>query len=81
MNLLFEETKNRQQCGSEVVVNGFKLQCTFSTSKVVTIPNGLLYCDGKLSFSEDTPGSIIPICKNHEMQLNNAFRDLSGETN
>jgi hypothetical protein len=80
MNLLFGATKNRQQCGSEVVVNGFKVQCTFSTSRTVTIPTGLHYFDGKLNFSQSMLRTTIPICKNHEMQLNIAFRDLFSKT-
>ncbi len=80
MNLLFAEITNRRQCGSELVVNGFKVQCTFSTSKTVTIPTGLHYFDGKLHFSQSMLRTTIPICKNHEMHLNNAFRDLIGET-
>jgi hypothetical protein len=80
MNLIFEETTNRQQCGSETVVNGFKVQCTFSTSRIVTIPTGLHYFDGKLDFSESMLCTTIPICKNHELRLNIAFQNLSGET-
>jgi hypothetical protein len=80
MNLIFEETTNRQQCGSETVVNGFKIQCTFSTSRIVTIPTGLHYFDGKLDFSQSMLRTTIPICKNHELRLNIAFQNLSGET-
>ena len=78
MDLVFAETKNRQQCGSETVVDGFKMQCPFSTSKTVTIPTGLHYFDGKLNFSESMLRTTIPICKNHEMQLNTAFLNLPG---
>lgn len=80
MDLLFSETRNRRQCGSELVVNGFKVQCAFSTSKTVTIPKGLHYFDGKLNFSQSMLQTTIPICKNHEMHLTNAFRDLIGES-
>jgi hypothetical protein len=76
MDLIFEETKSRRQCGCEVVINGYKIQCAFSTSMLVTIPTGLHYFDGKLNFSQSMLCSTIPICKNHEMQLNNAFRDF-----
>jgi len=81
MNLIFEETRRRRQCGSESVVNGFNMQCPFSTSKVVTIPAGLHYFDGRLVFGENAEQLTIPICKNHEMHLNNAFQKLSDQTN
>lgn len=76
MDLIFAETTNRQQCGSETVVRGFKVQCTFSTSRIVTIPTGLHYFDGRLDFSQSMLRSTIPICKNHEMYLKSAFREL-----
>ena len=76
MDLIFEETVNRQRCGSEIVDYGFKVQCGFSTSRIVTIPTGLHYFDGKLNFSQSMLRITIPICKNHEMQLNAAFHDL-----
>lgn len=80
MDLIFGEIKNRAQCGSETVVEGFKMQCPFSTSGMVTIPTGLHYFDGKLNFSESTLRTTIPICKNHEMRLKIAFRELFGKT-
>lgn len=73
MDLIFAETKDRHQCGSEVVVNGFKAQCAFSTSRMVTIPTGLHYFDGKLDFSQSMLRSTIAICRNHEMRLKTAF--------
>jgi hypothetical protein len=76
MELIFADTKNRHQCGSEVVVNGFKAQCTFSTSRTVTIPTGLHYFDGKLDFSQSMLCSTISICKNHELRLKIAFQEL-----
>ncbi len=76
MDLIFSETANRQQCGSEVMVNDFKVQCAFSTSRVVTIPEGLHYFDGKLDFSRGIPGSILSICRNHESRLKTAFTQL-----
>jgi len=79
MDLIFAENTNRQQCGSEAVVNGLKVQCTFSTSRVVTIPTGLHYFDGKLDFSQSMLSSTIPICKNHEMRLKIAFLELPGK--
>jgi hypothetical protein len=81
MDLIFEETKNRRRCGSETVVDGIPLQCGFSTSKMVTIPAGLRYFGGRLSFSEETRASTIPICRNHEMQINMALRALSASGN
>lgn len=76
MDLIFAETENRHQCGSEAVINGFKVQCTFSTSRIVTIPTGLHYFDGKLNFSQSMPGSTISICSNHEKRLKIAFSEL-----
>jgi len=78
MDLLFADINNRHQCGSEIVVNGFKVQCIFSTSRTVTIPTGLHYFDGKLDFSESMLRTTVPICKNHEMQLKAAFQKLFG---
>lgn len=80
MDLVFAEIKNRQQCGSAVVVKGFQVQCTFSTSGIVTIPEGLHYFDGKLDFSQSMLGTTIPICKNHEARLKIALRELLEKT-
>lgn len=80
MELIFGETKTRQQCGSEIVVNGFKVRCAFSTSRIVTIPTGLHYFDGKLDFSQSMLRTTIPICKNHEGRLHIAFQKLFDET-
>jgi hypothetical protein len=79
MNLIFEQTKERRQCGIEVVVNGFKVQCTFSSSTTVTIPTGLHYFDGKLNFSQSMLRTTLAICKNHQMQLTKASRDLQSK--
>lgn len=79
MDLIFSQTENRRQCESEVVIEGVKVQCTFSASKTVTIPEGLHYSDGNLNLSESMPASTIPICQNHEMRLKNAFRKLFNE--
>jgi hypothetical protein len=76
MDLIFGKTKDRHQCGAEVVANGFKVQCTFATSGIVTIPTGLHYFDGKLEYSQSMLRSTISICKNHEMQLKIAHREL-----
>lgn len=76
MELIFSQIENRRQCESEVVINGFKVQCAFSASKIVTIPEGLHYFDGKLNLSESMPASTISICQNHEMRLKNAFEKL-----
>lgn len=80
MNLIFEQINKRQQCGTEVVVNGFKVQCAFSSSTTVTIPTGLDYINGKLSFNQSKPSTTLPICKNHEMQLTAAFDELTGNS-
>ncbi len=77
MDLIFSQTENRRQCESEVVIDEAKVQCTFSTSNAVTIPQGLQYLDGKLNLSKDMPASTIPICQNHAMRLKNAFNKLS----
>ena len=37
------------------------------------------YFDGKLDFSQSMLSSTIHICKNHEMRLKTAFRELSGK--
>ncbi len=76
MELIFAENINRHQCGSIVLINGFKARCRFSTSRVVTIPTGLHYFDGKLNVSLSAPSSTISICKNHEMRLKIALREL-----
>lgn len=76
MELIFAETEDRHRCGSEVVVNGFKAQCTLSTSGIVTIPTGLHYFDGKLDFSGSKLRSTISICKDHEMRLKVAYQEL-----
>ncbi len=80
MDLVFAETKNRQQCGSEAIVKGFQLQCTFSTSGIVTIPAGLHYFDGKLDFNQSMVSTTIPICKNHEVRLKIALSELLDKT-
>lgn len=79
MELVFSQINNRRQCESEVVIKGFKVQCAFSASKIVTIPKGLHYFDGKLNKSQSMLGSTIPICQNHEMRLKNAFNELLPE--
>lgn len=79
MDLIFSQTENRRQCESEVVIDEVKIQCTFSASKTVIIPEGLRYLDGKLSPSENMPASTISICQNHEMRLKNAFSKLFNE--
>ena len=76
MDLIFEETVNVHRCGSEVIDYGFKVRCALLTSRIVTIPTGLHYFDGKLNFSQSMLRITIPICKDHEMQLNAAFHDL-----
>jgi hypothetical protein len=80
MDLIFAQTKDRQQCSSETVVNGLKVRCSFSSSNIVTIPDGLQYFDGKLDSNENAPSATLSICKNHEMQLKIAFRKFSGTT-
>jgi len=76
MKLIFEETKNRSQCAAETVINDLKMQCTFSTAKVVIIPTGLSYACGELKLSETVPSESFSICPNHEIRLKNAFAEL-----
>jgi len=76
MKLIFEENKNRNQCATEIMVNNLKMQCTFSTAKVVTIPKGLSYSNGKLQQSETTRSETFSICQNHEIRLKNDFAEL-----
>ncbi|HEY0429489.1 MAG TPA: hypothetical protein VGC76_17045 [Pyrinomonadaceae bacterium] len=76
MELIFAENIHRHQCSSEVLINGFRARCRFSTSRVVTIPTGLHYFDGRLNFNQTKPSSTISICKNHEMRLKIALREL-----
>jgi hypothetical protein len=81
MNLIFEETLNRHQCGGEAVLNDLILPCTFSTSKSVTIPDGLRYAGGVLELNENSSSQTIPICRNHENRLRAAFAELLKNTN
>lgn len=76
MDLIFEETANRNQCGCEYLVNEMRMPCTFSTSRIVKIPNGLSYTGGALEQDESAGGSTISICRNHEGRLKNAFNEL-----
>ncbi len=76
MKLIFEETKNRSQCAAEVLINDLNMQCTFSTAKLVTIPQGLSYSGGKLEQIETAPAVTVSICQNHEIRLENAFNEL-----
>lgn len=76
MKLIFEENKNRSQCAAETMVNDLKMQCTFSTAKVVIIPKGLSYFCGELKQSETAPSVSFSICPNHEIRLKNAFAEL-----
>ncbi len=76
MDLIFEDTRKRQQCGNESVAQGLRMQCPFSTSRTVTIPAGVHYFEGKPDFNEDALAVTIYICKNHEMRLKNAFQEL-----
>ncbi len=77
MKLIFEETKNRSQCAAEVTVNDLNIQCTFSTAKVVHIPEGFAYSGGKLERCQTAHAVIAAICSNHEMRLKNAAAELS----
>lgn len=73
MNLIFTEIKNHHQCGSQAVIQGLKVQCAFSSSKIVTIPKGLHYFDGNLDFSQSALSATFSICEKHELGLNEAF--------
>lgn len=76
MDLIFEETANRYQCGGEYTAGGMRMPCTFSTSRIVRIPKGLAYINGGLELNENVLGSTISICKNHEGRLKSAFEEL-----
>jgi hypothetical protein len=76
MELIFEETANRYQCGCEFTVNDLRMHCTFSTSRIVKIPKGLSYANGKLEVNETVLGSTLSICRNHEGRLKNAYDEL-----
>lgn len=77
MNLIFEQTANRHQCGCEVPVNGLMMQCSFSSSKTVTIPAGLSFSEGKLDLIEGETAMTLSICANHEKRLRNAFDEFT----
>jgi hypothetical protein len=77
MELVFEETANRSQCGCKFLINGARMQCKFSTSTVVTIPAGLSYKNGKLEQIVTAESIILPICQNHRARLKSAFAELS----
>ena len=79
MKLIFEETKNRNQCAAEAMLDDLKMQCTFSTAKIVTIPAGLSYSGGELRHHANAPAATVSICPNHEMRLKNAFAELFPE--
>lgn len=76
MNLKFEESANRIRCGCKVLINGARMQCAFSSSKIVTIPEGLQFFDGKLKSADGSPTSSFSICQNHEARLKMAFNEL-----
>lgn len=76
MELVFEETANRIQCGCKFLMNGARLQCKFSTSTVVTIPAGLSYLNGRLERIAATAAVILPICQNHKARLKSAFAEM-----
>jgi hypothetical protein len=76
MELIFEDTANRYQCSCEYLVNDMRMPCTFSTSRIVKIPKGLSYLNGKLEVNQDVLGSTLSICKNHEGRLKIAYDEL-----
>lgn len=76
MELIFGETAIRQQCAAEVPINNLKMQCTFSTSKTVTIPQGWSYSGGQIKQSENAPAATFAICQNHAARLKNAFAEI-----
>lgn len=77
MDLIFEESANRHQCGCEILVNDFLMQCSFSSSKTVTIPQGLRFSEGKLDLSDNQSATTLSICANHEKRLRNAFEEFT----
>lgn len=80
MILTFKETANRHQCGYEISVNDLLMPCSFSSSQVVSIPEGLRFTAGKFEIDENNPAAVITICKNHEKRLRAAFEDFQKNT-
>jgi hypothetical protein len=77
MELIFEETTNRSQCGCKFLLNGARMQCKFSTSTTVTIPAGLSYLNGRLEKTAAAPAPVtLPICQNHKARLKSAFTEM-----
>ena len=76
MKLIFEEVAARRQCAAEVLVGDLKMQCTFSTSKIVTIPYGWSYSGGRLEQSENAAAATLPVCQNHAARLKNDFAEI-----
>ena len=69
MDLIFQESDGRHQCGYEFIVNECVTQCTFSSSTTVTIPNGWTFFDGKLEQRDGAPELTISICQNHKARI------------
>ena len=76
MQLIFEETANRHQCAAETEFNGLMMQCTFSSSKTVTMPADFVYSGGALKIVKNAPAGTFPICRNHEARLKFLFKEL-----
>jgi len=76
MDLIFEDTANRSQCGCEYLINEMRMPCTFSASRIVKIPQGLSYANGNLELNENIPGATLSICRNHEGRLKKSFNEL-----
>jgi hypothetical protein len=77
MELIFQETPNRNQCAAEFLLNDLVMQCTFSTNNTVTIPKGLSYAGGNLEKTENALPVTISICPNHQARLKNAFAEIT----
>lgn len=76
MELVFEEMANRSQCSCKFLVRGVRMQCRFSTSTIVTIPEGLSYIDGRLKQIASSQGATLSICQNHKARLKMAFAEM-----
>jgi hypothetical protein len=77
MELIFQQTSNRNQCAAEFLLNDLVMQCTFSTNNTVTIPKGLSYSGGKLAKTETALPMTVSICPNHKARLKNAFAEIT----
>lgn len=77
MKLVFEQTPNRHRCGCESFVNGLPMQCSFSSSKTVTIPADVSFNEGVFARQAGAAATTMTVCPNHEMRLRRAFEEFA----